>query len=422
MGSALFSLALTAAATAAVLFVVIFVVLPIVWSLRFARAEAHRRTQGLDAPAWEIPAADVAGGSAVVLIHGTFARRAPWTLADSRLSQALRGVAQVVRFDWSGANSMRSRRLAAEGLRTCIAELTARGVARIAIVAHSHGGNVALKACELPATAANVRAIVCLATPFISMWRPRSRLVRPGARPGIFLMVLVILLLVPGMIGLPSYFSLAARLNVDDANRAASLGLLLAYFGIGIPLAWLVARRFGVGSAAAEADNDVAASVCDPVAIAPLADRTLVVTSGGDEADGVLKMASALNRSLVAGSHWRPTRPGEVRAAVEQVDGRTILGQLGERLSAAVTHVPAAIANLAFGADGLSVGPSLFFTSSEIPVGTWQHRHIDGAGRPDETTIAHSSLYDDPRVIEEIVAWIRAGGQPTAPVAGSARL
>ena len=82
---------------------------------------------------------------------------------------------------------------------------------------------------------------------------------------------------------------------------------------------------------------------------------------------------------------------------------------MGRLVGGSITHIPAAHRE-----SGIRCrwahrwAPTFFLTSSEIPVGTWRHWHVDGAGRPDEMTIAHSSLYDDPRVIAEVLAWIRA--------------
>ena len=350
-------------ALAIALFELILVVLPIGWAFAFARAEAKRRRNGSETPAWQLPPPDAAGRSAVILIHGTFARGAPWTLAASALSRALESEATIVRFDWSGANSMRSRRLASEGLRACVAALGARGFERIALVAHSHGGNIALKACESPATAARVQAIVCLATPFIAAWRPRARIIRQGVRLGIVLVLLPWMLLMPSVFGLPSYLAVVARVSVPGTVDTVALALLVTYLGVGAGLGWLLARRFADADRDPTLPEDLAGSICDPAAIAPLADRTLVLTSGGDEADGVLKIASALNRSLVAGSHWRPTTPGERRASTEHVESGLILDRLQHAMFAAITHLPGAIANLAFGVDGLSTGTSVFLSA-----------------------------------------------------------
>lgn len=78
--------------------------------------------------------------------------------------------ANVLRFVWSGENSEKQREAAAKSLVQIISAAEAKGHA-IAIVAHSHGGNVARRACELAALQGRSSAlppwrVVCMATPF----------------------------------------------------------------------------------------------------------------------------------------------------------------------------------------------------------------------------------------------------------------
>jgi pimeloyl-ACP methyl ester carboxylesterase len=87
----------------------------------------------------------------LTLIHGTWAPHAPWTLPDSPLRKALAGqLGDRIAFEtleWSGANTHRARREAAQKLRAQLADsIAANPLARHFLVAHSHGGNVALYA------------------------------------------------------------------------------------------------------------------------------------------------------------------------------------------------------------------------------------------------------------------------------------
>lgn len=381
-------------------------VIPVGWSILFAQAEARRRQRESDTPPWESCGSGGDARHAVVLIHGTFAPRAAWTLASSRLSSALQDDAHVWRFDWSGANSMRSRRRATDDLRRCVAALASAGFERVSLVAHSHGGNIALKACEQEETAARVHAIVCLATPFISAWSPRTRVERAGARWGIAAMVVLAVLGIPGQVGLPSYFALVARLEGPQVTWADGL-LLSTYLAVGVGVGLLIARQFRSARIDSEAWLDLDGSICSAHALAPLVERTLIISTGGDEADGVLKMASALNRSIVAGSNVWPVQPGEARAQVMVEHRGAVLAQVRDALLAGLTHTLGSVANLAFGIDGRALGPAIFMTSSETPVGQWRHWHVDGVLRSDEGTLAHSSLYDAPPVIDVIRAWVR---------------
>lgn len=111
----------------------------------------------------------------VTLIHGTFARGAAWTERDAPWATALRdrfgGALLMQRFLWSGANSHKARRDAAWRLAKLVEE-TAAGYpkARHYVVAHSHGGNVALYGLRNLAYSKRgrfVSGVVCIGVPFL---------------------------------------------------------------------------------------------------------------------------------------------------------------------------------------------------------------------------------------------------------------
>ena len=92
------------------------------------------------------------GPFVVTLVHGTFARGAAWAndadaLIRRRLHAAFGDAVRVRAFNWSGGNSHPHRWRAAEELRADQAALALSepGLPRF-VVAHSHGGNVALYA------------------------------------------------------------------------------------------------------------------------------------------------------------------------------------------------------------------------------------------------------------------------------------
>jgi Alpha/beta hydrolase family len=108
----------------------------------------------------------------VTLVHGTWAPEAAWTKTTSPLVEALSrslgdGV-QVEPFQWSGSNSHYARSRAATALRQHIQKCSERYFgANQFVIAHSHGGNVALYALRDPEVQRQVRGTVCLSTPFI---------------------------------------------------------------------------------------------------------------------------------------------------------------------------------------------------------------------------------------------------------------
>lgn len=116
----------------------------------------------------------------ITLIHGTWAREAPWTQEGSRLVLALQTAdpeARIIRLEWSGGNSHAARLEAAEmlvhhvrGCRRC------HPAAKHYVIAHSHGGNVVRYALSLEDVSADLDGAVCLSTPFIICRRkPESK-------------------------------------------------------------------------------------------------------------------------------------------------------------------------------------------------------------------------------------------------------
>lgn len=114
----------------------------------------------------------------VTLVHGTFAKDTPWLKPDSPICKsfvdAFPGRIYIEPFGWSGANNFYSRLDAAVELREHIKKLQgAHPKAFQFVVAHSHGGNVAIRALRLLAPCHRVLGIACLATPFIHV-KPRD--------------------------------------------------------------------------------------------------------------------------------------------------------------------------------------------------------------------------------------------------------
>lgn len=108
----------------------------------------------------------------ITLVHGTFARGAPWTGPDSALRRgwpaAPERPASFSVFEWSGGNSHRDRVAAADELADHLASLmNQHKAASHLVIAHSHGGNVALGALGQDKVKDKVEALICLNTPFL---------------------------------------------------------------------------------------------------------------------------------------------------------------------------------------------------------------------------------------------------------------
>ena len=105
----------------------------------------------------------------VTLVHGTWARRAAWVQPGSQFRQQLEarvpGLRRIEVFEWSGRNSDSARDDAATSLLEHAKQIRLNDAgARHYIIAHSHGGTVALMAFE---SEHEVDGIACLSTPFV---------------------------------------------------------------------------------------------------------------------------------------------------------------------------------------------------------------------------------------------------------------
>jgi pimeloyl-ACP methyl ester carboxylesterase len=111
----------------------------------------------------------------VTLVHGTFAKGAPWTKDGSILRQQIAAELGSLEhdvifdvFEWSGRNTHKARVKAGYRLADHIRELRKRyPIAKHFIVAHSHGGNVALLAHKHLEPHLHATGVATLGTPFI---------------------------------------------------------------------------------------------------------------------------------------------------------------------------------------------------------------------------------------------------------------
>lgn len=107
----------------------------------------------------------------VTLVHGTFATEADWTRPSHHSAEGWQndlGSTIFAPFKWSGSNSHEARLSASRELRSHLRALLALYPnSTHCIIAHSHGGNVALHALGDTDLQNGILALVCLATPYI---------------------------------------------------------------------------------------------------------------------------------------------------------------------------------------------------------------------------------------------------------------
>jgi hypothetical protein len=109
--------------------------------------------------------------STCIVIHGTWGTRSDFGFADSLFCRAIKAAIQrdieFKRFEWSGSNSSIERTKAANRLRVLIKELSSRGTP-VFIIAHSHGGTIAVEALQDKEAAQYIGGLITLGTPFLS--------------------------------------------------------------------------------------------------------------------------------------------------------------------------------------------------------------------------------------------------------------
>jgi pimeloyl-ACP methyl ester carboxylesterase len=190
----------------------------------------------------------------ITLVHGTWARNATWVKPDSRMCKHLRELDPnvIIRsFQWSGGNSHRARLKAADALVKQLSETFSQyRTAEHHIVAHSHGGNVALYALRDPGVCARIASVVCLATPFIHVEaRPLKpalsvlRLLVYSAALGSFAVLAFasILFMLMSVLYFPES-ELAVLMRSMGLPRALTIMGIIALSGLTVWAAWRAAR------------------------------------------------------------------------------------------------------------------------------------------------------------------------------------
>jgi hypothetical protein len=263
----------------------------LVWIARSA-AGLYARKQYLTDDASILP--DVV----VTLVHGTWARHAAWTIASSPLPRAIReaarGDVRFEQFQWSGRNTVTSRRKAVVRLIAHLQDAQARWPhARHFVIGHSHGGNIAFQAMGEPSVAARIDGLACLSTPFLCV-SPRE--LGPVGSIALWWFPVVVLL-----------FCLVPLVKLAPPSLEENLG----------PAALLIA--LGAAFAIAPRVRKFAATVADVLRYPDVPSaKVLIVRTFGDEASAALGAAHVI--SWIAELIWSTTSRflGGLLATVER--------------------------------------------------------------------------------------------------------
>jgi hypothetical protein len=346
----------------------------------------------------------------VTMVHGTFARDAPWTRPDSALSRALLDAGcQVTRFEWSGRNSHRARSHAARQLAEHLdRQIAGNPHARQWVIAHSHGGNVALHAARhvrgSRRSTARVKT-VALGTPFIHA-RPRGISGWP---------VFIVALFGVGLLVIAGATAVTGPRSFADRALVAGGALFAALVGLCVVGAHMHRKSIGRGWR-----SNLVASIHAP-AVGP--DDLLVVRAAGDEASSLLiagqfvGWVSAVSSRLLTNLwFWAcliaAPEAALLASAVLDTDGRLAFNLLlygftlpGFVVLAVVTAMVGSA--VVFGVDGPFVSLIAFSSAEAAPPGRATLMQLEPVARPTRKGLAHSSLYNEDLVIRRIVQSIR---------------
>jgi hypothetical protein len=336
----------------------------------------------------------------VTLVHGTWARNASWTDESSSLCRGLRDgfpPSSVIfeRFQWSGRNSFSARRKATNGLAAHMKRVVRKWPnARHYIIAHSHGGNIALYALRDNEVNRAVAGIVCLATPFLHA-RPRDL----GPHWESHLMAMSVILCAVffglGVAILSAWFPILNELPDFVGVFFSAIGVVV------VTVVVLIWEKWG-----GRLLQQLSFPNIEP-------NRLLIVRTIGDEAQAALAGAQVIG--WLSMRIWRPIGRLSGKAMEARGVWRIVLMYPGGLLAmlAALLLIPLvvllSILLFAFGPDLALASPFVDIAIEFTPQDSWmvhQQPSLDGQ------QLSHSQSYEDPRTVALIASWIKTGGVP----------
>lgn len=399
---------------------------------------------------------------AFLLIHGTFARKAPWTAREGKFVEKLIEASNPKSIDrllWSGDNSTDQRVNAADEVTRWICQ---QGSARVVLIGHSHGGAIAALAASR-AQSQNV-LVLTMATPYISAQQRYPGLFHPGRsryqrleERRLYLGMIIVLFLLSSI--------------VWGYVASGIAGIAIALFGT-IASCLLSADQPKWLKKRVLRDLRTLARQCEHLVASTTtlldSDRLVIMRTAGDEATGLLTVSqistwltSAVLRSIgvstrlarlgeersesslrrIISAIWRnrlgkkilivylvaigfiywapkifssPTKPGEydhlVMILVAPVTvlvavSARIISTAIESILVLVGVILSFVINLPFGVELASRAMLLSLTTEATPLGAWKV-HISKHGGPG---LAHSALYQSDLIAHEVKERLGSG-------------
>jgi pimeloyl-ACP methyl ester carboxylesterase len=251
----------------------------------------------------------------VILVHGTWGRGvfrrkplAPWCRDDSVFVRALQSALEargvhptVLPFNWSGDNSVFERAAAANDLQSFI-DSSIPPSERLLLIAHSHGGNVALQAITKLDDSSNVH-VCTLATPFFRLYETERRL--PDT---LFVLSFIFSLpLLPLFLAIPTYFLASVQIASRQLTNLANFILINAIvaitagaaYGLGFFLNSILINPYPkIRPPSLWQQKPALLSEATSANASVLGDRLLVLRGVDDEASLTLAVGAATNRLM----------------------------------------------------------------------------------------------------------------------------
>jgi hypothetical protein len=391
-----------------------------------------------------------APSSVVTLVHGTFATGSRWPALAQVLEETLPGPVACEYFDWPGGFTVRARAQAASQLREVLRRRFAdHPGADHYILAHSHGGNVVLGALDVNVVGSDflkrVKLVVCLSTPFLTVYPRASRAPEYFAMIGLLVWSYVALRHHPTIFlwtALPLFLGLVIALYAlrSRAHRIAKTmwhdvaaafplrilrsaadeaALLLAVAqSITHVLRWLVDALVGVPSVARgfarltwRVLGDVVLALAQPDIPLSFSGKGLLAVPLTAAALALLTwLAFAYDwpwgiRWIVAGLLALITTPvwASALVIVPLVLSSVIVAPL-------VFLIPWALF-LVGGGQLVLVGSFMNVVVEPTPVGTWTVHQLPWPSTGSSLRLRHSASYYDAQALEQIRRWLIASGE-----------
>jgi pimeloyl-ACP methyl ester carboxylesterase len=209
----------------------------------------------------------------VTLVHGTFAANAEWTRPNSRLSLRISTQCPDVmidRFGWTGGNDLVARREAADQLARHLMDLSLKYPdARLSVVAHSHGGNIAIDAASEVPELVDL-GICCMATPFLQFRVLDENELTPRiVRSAMFAPILLFII---------------SLVSLKFISIASAVGMSI----LGLLTTWAFSHWFSGGIIAL---RPLGQQLCAAASPPPTLSNLKIIRKSGDEASLVLSLA-----------------------------------------------------------------------------------------------------------------------------------